>query len=437
MKTHIQETDGFLKNHLMHPDCINLHEQTDLFIEEMEKGLAGKEASSLLMLPSFISLDGDLPVNKRVIVIDAGGTNLRVAVVSFDMLKKPNIEYIKKYPMPGTSGELTFTEMCDTIAKYVFPIEAESDTIAFCFSYPTEAMQDHDAKIINFNKEVQITNGEGQLIGENLNRAMLASGCKEPKKIMILNDTIATLLGAVAAYPERTFDTYIGFILGTGTNVCYIEEVNKIPKVQHETISTNTMIINTESGSYDKVPRGTIDTIIDNESLLVGDMVLEKMISGGYLNQILLLTTKLAAREGLLSQRLFDQIEPVESLSMTDVNAFCDNPLGDNVLSKMVFGNDSDRQVLYTIIDRLYERAAKITTFTFAAIAKKNEFGKDPTIPICISAEGTTFYKANIYRDRLLYYMTSFFNHELGYSYEIVHVEDATIIGSAVAGLLN
>ena len=52
-------------------------------------------------------------------------------------------------------------------------------------------------------------------------------------------------------------------------------------------------------------------------------------------------------------------------------------------------------------------------------------------------AEGTTFYKAPLLRPKLAYYLDTFLRGELGFACEIVKADDATLIGSAVAALLN
>ena len=80
--TRSPETEEFLLQTGMHPDLIDLQRQTSLFRREMQRGLAG-DSSSLPMLPTYLTTDGVLPADKPVLVIDAGGTNLRLARVTF------------------------------------------------------------------------------------------------------------------------------------------------------------------------------------------------------------------------------------------------------------------------------------------------------------------------------------------------------------------
>ena len=54
------------------------------------------------MIPTYINMEGEIPLNEPVISIDAGGTNFRVAVIYFDKNRKLVIEDFKNYPMPGS-----------------------------------------------------------------------------------------------------------------------------------------------------------------------------------------------------------------------------------------------------------------------------------------------------------------------------------------------
>lgn len=59
---------------------IDIHKYILIFLDEMANGLEGSN-SSLKMLPTFIEFKNKIPINEPIIVIDAGGTNLRSAIV--------------------------------------------------------------------------------------------------------------------------------------------------------------------------------------------------------------------------------------------------------------------------------------------------------------------------------------------------------------------
>jgi len=232
----------FLKDNGMYHEDIDMDAHCDIFIQEMQRGLAGKK-SSLAMIPTYIEVSKDIPTGKRVIVLDAGGTNFRAATVYFGKplrlptqdgaageLGKPVIENFVQKPMPGLNKEVTKEEFFGTIVAYMAGVVDVSSSIGFCFSYPTEILPSKDGRLIRFCKEVKAKQVEGELIGENLVAAIEAAGYKAKKRVVILNDTVATLLAGISAFKKRTFDSYVGFILGTGSNCCYIESNLNITK---------------------------------------------------------------------------------------------------------------------------------------------------------------------------------------------------------------
>jgi hexokinase len=127
----------FLKKYGMYYGDIDIEENCKAFIKDMEDGLDGK-SGSLFMIPTYITMDKDIPVDEPVIVMDAGGTNFRVAVVHFDRDKKPVISDYKIYPMPGTGGEISREDFFDAITGCMEPIINKSKKIGFCFSYEAE-----------------------------------------------------------------------------------------------------------------------------------------------------------------------------------------------------------------------------------------------------------------------------------------------------------
>ncbi|UCF17685.1 MAG: hypothetical protein JSW59_09525, partial [Phycisphaerales bacterium] len=219
----------FLKDSGMWYEDIDMDEFCDIFRGQMQAGLAG-QSSSLAMIPTYIEVGKEIPSDKRVIVLDAGGTNFRVAAVHFDRPGKPVIDDFVQKPMPGLENEVGKEEFFATIVEYMTGVVDAGESIGFCFSYPTEILPNKDGKLIRFCKEVKAQGVEGELIGQNLVAAIKKAGYKGDKRVTILNDTVATLLAGMSASGQRTFDSYIGFILGTGSNCCYIESNCKITK---------------------------------------------------------------------------------------------------------------------------------------------------------------------------------------------------------------
>lgn len=422
----------FLMEQGMHPDLIDLDKSMTEFARQMECGNSG-EVESLLMIPTYIRIDGKVPTDKPIIVMDAGGTNFRVATVTFDKSGKPKIENFSKRAMLGTQGELSAEEFFDTLAGIIEPFDKVSDTVGFCFSFPTEILPNCDGRLINFNKEVKVRDMSGRVIGEGINEALKARGCGE-KRFVILNDTVATMLGAIADYPDRDFDSYIGFILGTGTNTCYIEQCDRISKLPD--INEGAMAVNMETGGFDGFARGEIDRRFDATTANCGDHVFEKMISGAYQGSVICMTAQQAARDGLFTPKGAEKLLALEDITMPQIDAFCADKKGDNALATLLT-DDTDRDTLYDIIDASFERAAKTVCVNLGAILLHSGKGKSPDRPVCVSAEGTTFYKSVLFRPKLDKYVKEFLNDKHGLYCEFVKTEDSTLVGSAVAGLLN
>ena len=299
MENSDMNTSDFLKQYGMDPDQIDMEDCCNTFLEEMEKGLAGRE-SSLDMIPTYMETEKDVPIEKKVIVMDAGGTNFRVAVVHFDKDKKAQIEDFKLHEMPGIEKEVGRKEFFETMAGYVSDVAGKASNIGFCFSYPAEIMPNKDGKVIRFSKEIKTKEVEGQMIGENLNTALDSIG-KEKKHVVVLNDTVTTLLAGRAASFGKDYDSFIGFILGTGTNTAYVES-NKNIKKKQDLDAVKSQIINVESGGFAKAPMGIIDKEFDKSTINPGEHTFEKMISGAYLGPLILETITQAVKDELFSE---------------------------------------------------------------------------------------------------------------------------------------
>lgn len=428
--------DQFLKKHGMHYDSIDLSACCQTFMEEMKAGLAGK-TSSLLMLPTYISAEGEVPFEKPVIVMDAGGTNFRVAVVTFHKDREPDIDDFTMHPMPGTKGVLTKEEFFNTIVDYMEPVLSKSDKVGFCFSYPTDILPNKDGRLIHFNKEVRVDGMEGETICEGIAQALVQRGHADKKQFVLLNDSVATMLGGMTANPGRGYDSYIGFILGTGMNTCYLEQNKNITKAELSGEKTSSMVINMESGGYNRMPMGEFDDLFDGATNNPGNQRLEKMLSGAYQGGLIHLTVLKAIEEGLFSADFVTRYKELPTLTMRNIDDFCFYPYGESVLAQCAGNNEDDRLNLYFIIDASFERAARIAAINFAAILVSTGTGKTPTRPVCITAEGTTFYKSKLFKGKLDYYVKSFLNEQLGVYCEFIKAENATLVGTAVAALLN
>ena len=77
------------------------------------------EKSSMPMLPAYLTVDSLPEESKDVIVMDAGGTNLRVALLRINPGQKPELLWHHKQPVPGKPGPMTPEAFFDALAQAV------------------------------------------------------------------------------------------------------------------------------------------------------------------------------------------------------------------------------------------------------------------------------------------------------------------------------
>jgi hexokinase len=425
----------FLKRHKMHPEQIDMESCCNIFLQSMEQGLAGRD-STLEMIPTYMETQKDVPTDKPVVVMDAGGTNFRVAVIHFNKDKQPVIEDQQLYSMPGVDEEVSKDKFFGIMAGYIRDIANKSSNIGFCFSYPTEISPNKDGRLIRFSKEIKAPAVKGQMIGENLNAALESMGFKDRKHIVILNDTVTTLLAGRAASFDKNYDSFVGFILGTGTNCAYIESNKNITK-KPELDPVNSQIINIESGGFGKAPLGTIDMEFDKSTKNPGDHTFEKMISGAYLGPLTLMTIRKAAQENLFSTATSEKLQSIKELTTKELSIFLQKPDDVNNSLASAAANQDDLASLLEIAEKIVDRAAKLTAINLSSPVLKSGKGSDPNRPVCIVAEGTTFYKLHNLKSQVEFYLNKYLKERKGRFYEIIGVENATLIGAAIAGLTN
>src|SRR5690554_3430637 len=131
MQEIIRRTEQFLARYKIDADQIEMGDLIQSFQSEMERGLAGDEHSSLKMIPTYTTIQETIPAGQPVIVIDAGGTNLRTCLVQFDEEKNPHISEFKKTSMPGVKSEVSAKEFFSIFADEVERLIGFSDRIGF------------------------------------------------------------------------------------------------------------------------------------------------------------------------------------------------------------------------------------------------------------------------------------------------------------------
>jgi hexokinase len=230
------------------------------------------------------------------------------------------------------------------------------------------------------------------------------------KKIVLLNDTVATLLAGVAEGAKRGAKGYVGFILGTGTNTAYLE---------------NGEVINVESGGFDKLPTTEMDRELDATTNNPGKQIFEKMMSGTYLGEV----TLAALKRVPLSEGGRRAVAEMDSLFVAYPDNFSAQngrdigPLGDPRFT------EEDGQMIRDVFNALVTRAAHLSAINLASAAIRNGAS-----PVCLNLDGSTYFMTYKLREQAEAELKKLLD-EAGVEYFCVNVADAPITGAAIAAL--
>jgi hexokinase len=440
------ELSDFARHYGFHYNCINPDTIVKEVLTEMEKGLKGKK-SSLSMIPSYITPITNIPPLKTVLALDAGGTNLRASLVQFNEKGEAVSQGIHKTPMSGTYGHVDARQFFESIANATLPLlnNAKIEGIGFTFSYPMEITADADGILLSFSKEVDAPDVVGKAIGKGLRDALAEKGCNYSGPIVLLNDTVATLLsGLISISPDgetaRTRIDFnvgsgpvVGFILGTGFNTAYPETV--IPKTGFN--SSSPQIVVCESGNFYVRHRGKLDREYDSTTKNPGGFTLEKATAGAYLGPLTLQILKQAIKDKILRFKKSNELLNMPNLETRFLNEFAHAPLSNQgPLGSLFAADETDAlasvQYLTSIVT---ERGALFSAAVLAATVIKADGGYEPYSPVRIAVEGTTYMIYKGMRRSLESYLHQILFKKNPRPYIVSPVEQASLFGAAVAAL--
>jgi hexokinase len=443
-----QEISDFAHYYGFHYDSLDPISLMHDVRRHMERGLKG-QSSSLPMIPSYISPVSHVPAGKTVLALDAGGTNLRASLVRFDEQGRAAAQETQKVPMPGTQGRLSADQFFDQIAAAAAPLLEKAGSavegIGFTFSYPMTITEDADGIPLAFSKELEIPEVTGKPVGKGLRDALTRRGVKFSGPIVLLNDTVATLLSGVVEIPadgeeERTADKYgipggpvIGFILGTGFNTAYPEK--SIPKIGFE--SSTPQIVVCETGTFGISCQGILDREYDASTKNPGTYALEKAASGAYLGPLTLHILKQAVKDGVLKFKRSAELLALQTLQTRDLNYFRHHPLAaEGPLGGIIGLDEADAlaAILY-IAQVITERGAMLSAAVAAACVERVCAGYEGYSPVRIAVEGTTYMIYKGMRQALEAWLHIMLFNGKPRSYVITPVEQASLFGAAAAAL--
>ena len=412
----------FLNKYHMASCEIDVKESLKRFEKEIERGLSGSgpiSEYSIPMIATYLNPNINPSLGSKVIVIDAGGTNLRVGLASFDGVWQ--LSDVKEYKMPGIEREYSNDEFFDYIAKHAIPCLDKAKNIGFCFSYRVEMDKTLDGKLLSWAKEIKASEVVGKYVGKELLKA-ISKYSSAKREVFVLNDTTAVLLGGMTLDPNKEFSKYIGAIYGTGFNCCYMEDTKNIKKINN--LDSGLMIINTETGNFNGFDRGVFDEELTMSSSIIDEALTEKMSSGRYLATLIYKSLVKAIDDGLVSKNTKVPCEkdfdlPKVSVYLAGINKDLDS----------CFENEADKEFFKAICLELINRASKIVATTISAFAIKSSVNK-----IGIIIEGSTFYKLPTFKEHFEKYL-SLILKENSIEYKLFDGRDKILLGAAMAAM--
>lgn len=345
-----------------------LKDIADKLQKRIEEGLK-EDNQEILAIPTHIHPKEEIQ-DERVLALDWGGTNFRAAILEYKNGKATILEDVKyklsKVETKGFNQEKLLEKMAEFICR-LKSLDSRVTKIGFCFSYPAAARLNGDAILLRWTKGIDIPDMIGKPIGESLLKYL--NNHKEINTIFtdikVINDTVACLF---AGLPERMennkpFDSYIGLIVGTGTNMAALMPLNKIEKLSNR--DEKVIPVNLESGNFNPPHLTVIDGLVDAMSNNKGSQRFEKTISGGYLGEI------------FKTAFMFEKI-----------NSDFDG--GD--LSNVINNTDKHKKEHVEVANWIYNRSAQLVAASLVGLAQVLVAQNDEIKNIYLAADGTVFW---------------------------------------------
>lgn len=393
-------------------DNEQLKEMARSFLARVEEGLE-KENAEIQCIPTFIASD-TCCVEGEALVLDLGGTNYRVAVVDFDNgvpVIHPDNGWKKDMSVMKRAG-FTRDELFREQADMILEIKREREIpIGYCFSYPAESLPGGDARLLRWTKGVDIREMIGELVGKPLLDYLNSKTDVKFTGIKVLNDTVASLF---AGLTDRSYDAYIGLIVGTGTNMATFIPAEWIKKLDPACGVRGPVPVNLESGNFCPPFLTAVDDTVDATSDNPGRQRFEKAVSGMYLGDI------------LKSAFPFDRFE--EQFDARKLGSIMNYP-------------DIYKDIYVQVAQWIYNRSAQLVAASLAGLILLLKSYDKEMRRICLVAEGSLFWSENQkdknYHTLVMEKLRELLD-ELGMEeveVRINNMANANLIGTAIAAL--
>jgi hexokinase len=248
------------------------------------------------MLPSFVPALPDGNESGKYIAIDLSGKNLRILLLTLvgngiepDVVNHNYL--IHESVMKGT-GEQLFTFIVNCLQKFLTELDLMDANlpIGFVFSYPCELVSIRSARLLWWTKGFDIQDCLQKDVVQLLENALEMNMSIKVRIKAVMNDTVGQLASAAYKYGP---DTVLGVVIGYGCNSSYLEETEKITKLnankygyKHEH-----MVVVTEWEEFGALGElepilTSFDREIDNASVHKGKQIIDKLTGALYLGEL-------------------------------------------------------------------------------------------------------------------------------------------------------
>ncbi|XP_042375914.1 hexokinase-4, chloroplastic-like [Zingiber officinale] len=434
-----------------------LRHVADSMSADMRAGLATNGGSDLKMILSYVD---SLPTGNELglfYALDLGGTNFRVLRVQLGGKEERIIDTefeqvsIPQELMYGTTEEL-FDFIVSGLARFVekestkFHLaEGSKREIGFTFSFPVKQTSIDSGILIKWTKGFAVSGTAGRDVVVCLNEALVRQGL-DIRVSALVNDAVSTLAGA--HYWDE--DVKVAVILGTGTNACYVESIEAIPKLQGSAYGSGKTIINIEWGAFSTgLPLTEFDREMDNESINPGEQLFEKTISGMYLGEIVRRVLKKMAKASTLFGDSFpEKLSVPFSLSTPHLCTMQQDDSGDLdkvglILSGTLGVKNSSlgaRKIVQDICDTIVKRGSRLAGAGIVGILQKVEqdsIGQIFQKRTVVAMDGGLYEHYPQYRHYLKEAVAELLGVEVFKNVFIEHTKDGSGIGAALLAAAN
>ncbi|XP_038150506.1 hexokinase HKDC1-like [Cyprinodon tularosa] len=412
-----KKVDRFLHAMRLHDD--RLSDISKRFLAEMKKGLSAEStaAAAVKMLPTQVRSTPDGSEKGEFLALDLGGSNfkvLRVKVREDVGIKKGGVEMEEKtYPIPnelhaGKAAEL-FDHVSESLKDFLHEKNispSNKHLLAFTFSFPCEHPSLDQGLSVSWGKNYRVRGLQGKDVVQALKEAIGRTGDMDVEVLAMVNDTVATMM--TCGFDDQCCE--VGLIIGTGTNVCYMEELRHIDLVEGD---EGRMCVNTEWGGFGD--DGALDDFItefdrdvDAASLNPGQQTFEKMVSGMYLGELVRLVVLKMAKLGLLFDgRVSDALRTKGNITTADVAAMEENRNGlkntKDILTRLHLSPSPDDCIAVQHVSTIVSfRSSNLVAAGLAAILTRIRQNRNLRgLKITVGVDGTLYKTHPQYPKRL------------------------------------